>query len=301
MDGAHARGLGQVCSGFRATVLEQKSTIQPPHVDALFRSPFGTRATRLLLVISHVSHRCSPSSLQSGGHEAKPMSQNETILVVEDEPAIAESVGYALRKAGYVALSATDLRSARQLAHDAALVVLDLMLPDGNGRELLEEMRSRGQTTPIIVLSSRDSEEDRVEALEAGADDYVTKPFSPREIVARVRAVLRRFTGEKVAESQLHIDRLSRRVHLGARELELTRVEFDLLAELATHPGKVFARSELINRVWGDGFAITDRTIDSHIKALRRKMHLPELNDAPIETVRGVGYRLREVNVTLTS
>jgi DNA-binding response OmpR family regulator len=229
------------------------------------------------------------------------MSQNETILVVEDEPAIAESVGYALRKAGYVALSATDLRSARQLAHDAALVVLDLMLPDGNGRELLEEMRSRGQTTPIIVLSSRDSEEDRVEALEAGADDYVTKPFSPREIVARVRAVLRRFTGEKVAESQLHIDRLSRRVHLGARELELTRVEFDLLAELATHPGKVFARSELINRVWGDGFAITDRTIDSHIKALRRKMHLPELNDAPIETVRGVGYRLREVNVTLTS
>jgi len=174
-------------------------------------------------------------------------------------------------------------------------------LPDGNGRELLEEMRRRGQTTPIIVLSSRDSEEDRVEALEAGADDYVTKPFSPREIVARVRAVLRRFTGEKVAESQLHIDRLSRRVHLGARELELTRVEFDLLAELATHPGKVFARSELINRVWGDGFAITDRTIDSHIKALRRKMHLPELNDAPIETVRGVGYRLREVNVTLSS
>lgn len=229
------------------------------------------------------------------------MSQNETILVVEDEPAIAESVGYALRKAGYVALSATDLRSARQLADDAALVVLDLMLPDGNGRELLEEMRRRGQTTPIIVLSSRDSEEDRVEALEAGADDYVTKPFSPREIVARVRAVLRRFTGEKVAESQLHIDRLSRRVHLGARELELTRVEFDLLAELATHPGKVFARSELINRVWGDGFAITDRTIDSHIKALRRKMHLPELNDAPIETVRGVGYRLREVNVTLSS
>lgn len=118
------------------------------------------------------------------------MTQNETILVVEDEPAIAESVGYALRKAGYVALAATDLGTARPLTEAVSLVVLDLMLPDGNGRELLAEMRAQGRATPVIVLSSRDSEEDRVDALEAGADDYVTKPFSPREIVARVRAVL---------------------------------------------------------------------------------------------------------------
>lgn len=226
------------------------------------------------------------------------MSQNETILVVEDEPAIAESVGYALRKSGYVAVTATDLGTARPLTDDVALVVLDLMLPDGNGRDLLAELRSRGKVTPVIVLSSRDSEEDRVEALEAGADDYVTKPFSPREIVARVRAVLRRLPGERAVEPQLQLDRSTRRVHLGQRELELTRVEFDLLAELATQPGKVFGRTELINRVWGDGFAITDRTIDSHIKSLRRKMHLPEMNEPPIETVRGVGYRLREVNIS---
>lgn len=229
------------------------------------------------------------------------MTQNETILVVEDEPAIAESVGYALRKAGFVALTATDLATARSLTDGVALVVLDLMLPDGDGRELLAEMRSRGRATPIIVLSSRDSEEDRVDALEAGADDYVAKPFSPREIVARVRAVLRRINGDKPAESLLHVDRSTRRAHLGGRELELTRVEFDLLAELATHPGRVFARTELINRVWGDGFAITDRTIDSHVKSLRRKMHLPEMNEAPIETVRGVGYRLREVNVSASN
>jgi len=225
------------------------------------------------------------------------MSQNETILVVEDEPAIAESVGYALRKSGYVALTATHLAAARPLTEGVSLLVLDLMLPDGNGRDLLADLRANGRATPVIVLSSRDSEEDRVEALEAGADDYVTKPFSPREIVARVRAVLRRFTGEKPNETHLQIDRSSRRAHLGQRELELTRVEFDLLAELATQPGRVFARTELINRVWGDGFAITDRTIDSHIKSLRRKMHLPEMSDPPIETVRGVGYRLRELNI----
>ena len=223
--------------------------------------------------------------------------------MVEDEPAIAESVSYALRKAGFSAVTATDLRSAEPQAPHATLVILDLMLPDGNGRELLEQMRGRGQTTPIIVLSSRDSEEDRVGALEAGADDYVTKPFSPREIVARVRAVLRRFGLEETLKTgviegakgpSLQIDSSTRRVFLGDHELDLTRVEFDLLAELATERGRVFARSDLINRVWGDGFAITDRTIDSHVKSLRRKMLLTDIADPPIETVRGVGYRLRE-------
>lgn len=272
-----------------------------PHVDAPFDSPFGTSWRIDSHALPHVAHRSSPDVARISRRWGPYMTQNETILVVEDEPAIAESVGYALRKAGYVALAATDLRTARQLAEGVSLVVLDLMLPDGNGRDLLADMRTRGQTTPIIVLSSRDSEEDRVDALEAGADDYVAKPFSPREIVARVRAVLRRFNTERNVEPQLQIDRSTRRVHLGARELELTRVEFDLLAELATQPGRVFARTELINRVWGDGFAITDRTIDSHIKALRRKMHLPEMNEPPIETVRGVGYRLREVNVSVAN
>jgi DNA-binding response OmpR family regulator len=234
-----------------------------------------------------------------------PMPAKDLVLVVEDEPAIAESVSYALRKAGFSAETATDLQTAVPRALHATLVILDLMLPDGNGRELLEQMRATGQTTPIIVLSSRDSEEDRVEALEAGADDYITKPFSPREIVARVRAVLRRFglegsrlTGSIEAKtSKLNIDKGTRRVFLGEHELDLTRVEFDLLAELATQPGHVFGRGDLINRVWGAGFAITDRTIDSHVKSLRRKMLLADVADPPIETVRGVGYRLRETDV----
>lgn len=229
------------------------------------------------------------------------MNQNDTILVVEDEPAIAESVQYALGKAGFSASVAIDLASARRLHANAVLIVLDLMLPDGNGRELIEELRLDGRRTPIIVLSSRDSEEDRVGALEAGADDYVAKPFSPREVVARVRAVLRRLGANETRSSErfpLRVDRDTRRAHVGSEALELTRVEFELLAELATQPDKVFARSELINQVWGHGFAITDRTVDSHIKSLRRKILALGISASVIETVRGVGYRIREFNTS---
>ena len=223
------------------------------------------------------------------------MNHNDTILVVEDEPAIAESVQYALGKAGFRASVALDLASARRLHAEKALIVLDLMLPDGNGRELIEELRLAGRRTPIIVLSSRDSEEDRVNALEAGADDYVTKPFSPREVVARVRAVLRRLgsaDGRQTSHAPLQLDRETREARIGGEVLELTRVEFDLLAVLATQPGKVFARSELIDRVWGSGFAITDRTVDSHIKSLRRKISTKGTSSSVIQTVRGVGYRI---------
>ncbi len=223
------------------------------------------------------------------------MNHNDTILVVEDEPAIAESVQYALGKAGFRASVALDLASARRLHAEKALIVLDLMLPDGNGRELIEELRLAGRRTPIIVLSSRDSEEDRVNALEAGADDYVTKPFSPREVVARVRAVLRRLgsaDGRQTSHAPLQLDRETREARIGGEVLELTRVEFDLLAELATQPGRVFARSELIDRVWGSGFAITDRTVDSHIKSLRRKISTKGTSSSVIQTVRGVGYRI---------
>jgi len=223
------------------------------------------------------------------------MNHNDTILVVEDEAAIAESVQYALGKAGFRASVALDLASARRLHAEKALIVLDLMLPDGNGRELIEELRLAGRRTPIIVLSSRDSEEDRVNALEAGADDYVTKPFSPREVVARVRAVLRRLgsaDGRQTSHAPLQLDRETREARIDGEVLELTRVEFDLLAELATQPGKVFARSELIDRVWGSGFAITDRTVDSHIKSLRRKISTKGTSSSVIQTVRGVGYRI---------
>jgi DNA-binding response OmpR family regulator len=219
------------------------------------------------------------------------------VLVVEDEPAIAESVAYALRRDGFSVTLAATLAEAEQKRADADLVILDLMLPDGSGFDWISTVRAEGRGKPVIVLSSRDGEADRVAALETGADDYVTKPFSPREIVARVRPVLRRASGPapKPAPSAAHsieLDAASRRARVGGTALELTRVEFDLLARLVEGPDRVHTRAELIDRVWGDGFAITDRTIDSHVKALRRKLSEAGADPGTIETVRGVGYRL---------
>ena len=222
------------------------------------------------------------------------------ILVVEDEPAIAESVAYALERDGFDATIAAGLTHAHEQLTGAALVVLDLMLPDGSGFDFIRRIRQEGNGTPVIVLSSRDGEADRVAALETGADDYVTKPFSPREIVARVRAVLRRLSSIAPAPQPgppvvpLRVDAATRRAHVHNAVLELTRVEFDLLASLLESPGRVFTRSELIDRVWGDGYAITDRTIDSHVKSLRRKVLDAGGDPGLLETVRGVGYRIAD-------
>lgn len=215
------------------------------------------------------------------------------ILVVEDEPAIAESVAYALGRDGFSVTLAASVSSAVALADAADLVVLDLMLPDGSGLDLIHRWRGV-KHVPIIVLSSRDGEADRVVALEAGADDYVTKPFSPREVVARVRAVLRRSQAEPGSSAPLSLDAATRRARANGSALELTRVEFDVLACLLEQPGRVYSRIELIRRVWGDGFAITDRTIDSHVKALRKKVAEAGAEPALIETVRGVGYRVTD-------
>jgi two-component system catabolic regulation response regulator CreB len=236
------------------------------------------------------------------------------ILVVEDEPAIAESLAYSLRRDGFAVTVAPSLAAAERdvSGHDGAgppdLVVLDLMLPDGSGFDLIGQVRRRGQGTAIIVLSSRDGEADRVAALETGADDYVTKPFSPREIVARVRAVLRRAgTGAPVGAAPapaphvggagplpLAVDEATRRATVNGRLMDLTRVEFDVLACLLGAPGRVFTRAQLIDRVWGDGFAITDRTVDSHVKGLRKKVAEAGGDAGLIETVRGVGYRVTD-------
>lgn len=222
------------------------------------------------------------------------------ILIVEDEPAIAESLGYALRRDGYEVTIAASLAEAEGEIEGASLVILDLMLPDGSGFDLLGRIRHGGGAAAIIVLSSRDAEADRVAALETGADDYVTKPFSPREVVARVRAVLRRAHGPSsrkptaTSALPLSVDDASRRASVLGQPLELTRVEFDLLACLLGDPGRVFTRAQLIDRVWGDGFAITDRTIDSHIKGLRRKVSEAGGDAHMIETVRGVGYRVTD-------
>jgi two-component system catabolic regulation response regulator CreB len=219
----------------------------------------------------------------------------ETILIVEDELAIAESLGYALRREGFATILAHTFADAWSQRKQATLLVLDLMLPDGSGLDLIEQMRGEASTTPIIVLSSRDGEPDRVAALEAGADDYVTKPFSPREVVARIRAVLRRLQPSipSLPES-LIVNPETRRATLSGQTLDLTRVEFNLLATLLSARGKVFTRVDLIDRVWGEGFKITDRTIDSHVKSLRRKVAEAGGDPNLIETVRGVGYRLAE-------
>ncbi|MEO6598739.1 MAG: response regulator transcription factor [Polyangiaceae bacterium] len=225
------------------------------------------------------------------------------ILVVEDEPAIAESVAYALGRDGFSVTLAATAGEAVALADSVDLVVLDLMLPDGSGFDLIALWRTARKATkathiPVIVLSSRDAEADRVVALEAGADDYVTKPFSPREVVARVRAVLRRSQMELSAggapSQALSLDASTRRARANGGSLELTRVEFDVLSCLLEQPGRVYSRAELIGRVWGSGFAITDRTIDSHVKALRKKVAEAGAEPGLIETVRGVGYRVTD-------
>ena len=224
------------------------------------------------------------------------------ILLVEDEPAILESLAYVLGRDGFAVVSAKTAAEANALATGVDLVVLDLMLPDGSGFDLIRAWRATARPMPIIVLSSRDAEADRVAALESGADDYVTKPFSPREIVARVRAVLRRSAATSSSSAQpgpkpappISTDARTRRAVAAGRALDLTRVEFDLLATLLGSPGRVFTRAELIDRVWGDGFRITDRTIDSHVKALRKKIAEAGAEPSWIETVRGVGYRLSD-------
>jgi two-component system catabolic regulation response regulator CreB len=222
------------------------------------------------------------------------------ILVVEDEPAIAESIAYSLRRDGFTVSVAGTLAAAERELKQVDLIILDLMLPDGSGFDLIGQVRRSKSATAVIVLSSRDGEADRVAALETGADDYVTKPFSPREIVARVRAVLRRASAAVGAEPAaaeplpLTVDEATRRAHVHGRTVDLTRVEFDLLSCLLAAPGRVFTRAQLIDRVWGDGFAITDRTIDSHVKALRKKVGEAGGDAALIETVRGVGYRVTD-------
>lgn len=221
------------------------------------------------------------------------------VLVVEDEPAIRESLAYSLRREGYVVDTAKNLHEARRHLDAVNLVILDLMLPDGSGFDLLLDLRRAEESPAVIVLSSRDSEADRVAGLETGADDYIVKPFSPREVMARVRAVLRRTKPHRLvapieAPFPLTTDPETRRATLRQVPLDLTKVEFDLLHCLASARGRVFTRAQLIERLWGDNFAITDRTVDTHVKALRRKVAEAGGDAQLIETVRGVGYRVTD-------
>ena len=224
------------------------------------------------------------------------------VLIVDDEPAIRESLAFALKRDGFAVLEAATLKAARALRDTQVdLILLDLVLPDGNGLDFLRALRAQSDL-PVIVLTSRDEETDRVLGLEIGADDYVLKPFSPREVAARARAVLRRSAPRpQLAEDEkplrvggLRVDPRTRKAAAGKAELALSRTEFNLLAVFLRSPGRVFERSQLLDAVWGGEVVVGDRTVDVHIKALRRKIEEAGGDPRVLETVRGVGYRLRE-------
>ena len=221
------------------------------------------------------------------------------ILVIEDEPQIADLCRDYLVAAGFAVLTAGDgakgLALARRERPD--LVVLDLMLPGMDGLEVCRELR-RESNVPIIMLTARVEESDKLVGLELGADDYLTKPFSPRELVARVRTVLRRASGagasEVIRAGTLTLDRARYKVQLPSGEVTLTPTEFEILAALAAQPGRVFSRSQLLSAARGVAFESYERAIDSHIRNLRRKIEPPEDEPQYILTVHGIGYKFAE-------
>jgi DNA-binding response OmpR family regulator len=218
----------------------------------------------------------------------------ETILVVEDEQAIASFVAAYLRKDGFNVQMTASGREALTLVHSAApsLVVLDLMLPDLDGMEVCRRIRETS-TMPVLMLTARDDDLDKIAGLEVGADDYLTKPFNPRELVARVRAILRRSSKRTKPDAgvmrhgELVLDAGRRECHVGDKEIRLAPKEFDLLWELLDHRGLVLTRDQLLERVWGYTFAGDTRTVDVHVRQLRRKLG----DAAPIVTVWGIGYK----------
>jgi len=223
-----------------------------------------------------------------------------TILVVEDEPQIAALVRDYLQHAGFAVLHAADgeagLTLARARRPDA--IVLDLGLPIVDGLDVVRALR-RDSTVPIVILTARGDETDRVAGLELGADDYVVKPFSPKELVARVRAVLRRVEAaarpaERLVAGDLELDLPRRRVTVGGRPIQLTPTEFELLATLAREPGRVFTRGQLLDAVHGFSLETYERAIDGHVKNLRRKLEPDPGAPRHVRTVHGVGYALAE-------
>jgi DNA-binding response OmpR family regulator len=223
--------------------------------------------------------------------------QVPTVLVVDDEPIVREVVCTYLAREGYRTLEAGDGDRARELleAETPTLVVLDLMLPGTDGLELCRWIRNRSQL-PVIMLTARGEEADRIVGLELGADDYVTKPFSPRELVARVRTVLRRTAPQLVKPERLSFDGLTidaaaREVRKHGSELRLTAKEFDLLWFLARHPRQVFSRDHLMDRVWGYSAALDTGTVTVHVRRLREKIEDDPAHPRFLQTVWGVGYR----------
>jgi two-component system response regulator ResD len=221
-----------------------------------------------------------------------------TVLIVDDEPIVRDVVARYLEREGHTTLEADDGDRARELLEQRTpdLVVLDVMLPGADGLELCRWIRARSDL-PVIMLTARGEEADRIVGLELGADDYVTKPFSPRELAARVRSVLRRTAapsapGERLAFDDVELDAATRDVRRDGVELKLTAKEFDLLWFLASHPRRVFSRDQLMSRVWGYEAALDTGTVTVHMRRLREKIEADPAQPKHLQTVWGVGYRL---------
>jgi len=214
-----------------------------------------------------------------------------TVLLVEDDDTVRELVAHHLSRSGFHVIEAPDAETAWRELERVDAVVLDWMLPGESGLQWLQRLRARrGHALPVLLLTARAREVDRVEGLEVGADDYLVKPFGAAELVARVRALLRRAPPRGTLRvGSLAVDTARAKVALGGCEVELTRREYELLAFFAGHPGRVFSRAELLDRVWGEDFVGTERTVDQHVAQLRAR-----LGAELIETVRGRGYRLAE-------
>ncbi len=225
----------------------------------------------------------------------------ETVLIIEDESDIVELIQYNLERDGFSVVAAKNGEAGLQEAYRRrpSLIILDLMLPGIQGMEVCRRLRQREDTRniPLIILTAKSEESDIVVGLEMGADDYVTKPFSPRELLARVKAVLRRAQGSEkeppnlIQRGGITIDPWRHEVLVGERPVALTLAEFRLLQTLASHPGRVFTRDQLLDSITEGRAIIIDRNVDVHIRSIRKKLHLKE---DPIATVRGVGYKFRE-------
>ncbi|HYQ92848.1 MAG TPA: phosphate regulon transcriptional regulator PhoB [Candidatus Competibacteraceae bacterium] len=220
------------------------------------------------------------------------------ILIIEDEQPIREMICFALENAGFEIQEAADARQAQVMIAEALpnLILLDWMLPGVSGIEYARRLKKEDLTKeiPIIMLTARTEEEDKVQGLESGADDYVTKPFSPRELVARIKAVLRRggppAEDEILKANELLLDTASHRVSVGDKSLEIGPTEYRLLEFFMSHPERVYSRGQLLDRVWGSNVYVEERTVDVHIRRLRKVLE-PHGHDALIQTVRGSGYR----------
>jgi two-component system phosphate regulon response regulator PhoB len=220
------------------------------------------------------------------------------ILIVEDERPIREMIAYGLKRAGFEVREAEDSRSARSALADRRpdLMLIDWMLPDTSGLELTRSLKRERDTRdlPIIMLTARAAEADKVAGLDGGADDYLTKPFSPRELLARVNALLRRASdqdeGEEITRGALLLDRAGHRVNSGGRAVTMGPTEYRLLEFFMLHPDRVYSREQLLDRVWGGNVYVEERTIDVHIRRLRKALE-EFACDQYIQTVRGAGYR----------